>query len=170
MSTLECKNLAEQIFRILYLNKFSAQNKLSKSHFDLFNLNLSNLGSSSNTKYFFESLYGPYIENYYPNVICHERTFEEVFPNDKIVYLSPHSEETITHFDYNAIYVIGGIVDRRQVIELTSTKCKQIGLKTLKLPRKIGNKTFKEIRDLVSVFEFMYMLKFGLINLNDNSC
>ncbi|KAL3100384.1 hypothetical protein niasHS_001687 [Heterodera schachtii] len=46
----------------------------------------------------------------------HTESYTELFPElrsaDKIVYLSPHSKESLTHIDPDACYVIGAIVDR----------------------------------------------------------
>jgi ribonuclease P protein 1 len=40
-----------------------------------------------------------------------ESSYLDIFPNEKLIYLSPDSNVEMTSFDHNAIYIIGGIVD-----------------------------------------------------------
>lgn len=162
MSSLECKNLAEQLIRISLLNKFGLNsNAYSYTNQNLFNLHITNLGRSENTKRFLDLLFGIHLRSYYPNVIFHQKALEEIFSRDEIIYLSPHAKETLRHFDHDAVYVIGGIVDRRQIIELSSIKCQQLGFKMLKLPTHFNGKQCKTVQSLDDVFQILYQLKFN---------
>lgn len=40
-----------------------------------------------------------------------EKSPEELFQLEDLVYLSPDSENVLTSLDFNKVYVIGGIVD-----------------------------------------------------------
>lgn len=40
-----------------------------------------------------------------------ESSYLDIFPQDKLVYLSPDSNIEMTSYDHDAIYIIGGIVD-----------------------------------------------------------
>lgn len=42
----------------------------------------------------------------------HKESYLDLFPKDKIVYLTPHSKDTMEVYDHDAIYVIGAIVDK----------------------------------------------------------
>ncbi|GBM15950.1 Mitochondrial ribonuclease P protein 1 [Araneus ventricosus] len=36
-----------------------------------------------------------------------EKSYLDIFPKEKLVYLSPHAKETLQEYDHNAVYVIG---------------------------------------------------------------
>lgn len=40
-----------------------------------------------------------------------ESSYLDVFPRDKLIYLSPDSDVEMTSFDHDAVYIIGGIID-----------------------------------------------------------
>ena len=40
-----------------------------------------------------------------------ESSYLDLFPKEKLIYLSPDSEVEMTTFDHDAIYIIGGIID-----------------------------------------------------------
>lgn len=40
-----------------------------------------------------------------------ESSYLDLFPRDKLIYLSPDSNIEMTSFDHDAIYIIGGIID-----------------------------------------------------------
>lgn len=46
--------------------------------------------------------------------LCYEATqssYLDIFPREKLIYLSPDSNVEMTEFDHDAIYIIGGIID-----------------------------------------------------------
>lgn len=61
---------------------------------------------------------------------------EEAYPIEKIVYLSPDSENLIETIDEDKVYVIGGIVDDNQLKGLSLSKAKKFGIAHGKLPIK----------------------------------
>lgn len=63
-----------------------------------------------------------------------DKHFIELFPKDKLVYLSPDAEEEMGEFDRNAIYILGAIVDRYIDEPLTFNSAKELQIKSLKLP------------------------------------
>lgn len=40
-----------------------------------------------------------------------ESSYLDVFPKEKLIYLSPDSHNEMTEFDHDATYIIGGIID-----------------------------------------------------------
>jgi ribonuclease P protein 1 len=40
-----------------------------------------------------------------------ESSYLDIFPNEKLIYLSPDSNVEMTSFDHDAVYIIGGIAD-----------------------------------------------------------
>ena len=42
----------------------------------------------------------------------HEKSYLDIFPKEQLVYLTPHCREQMSTYDHNAIYIIGGIVDK----------------------------------------------------------
>ena len=65
-----------------------------------------------------------------------ETHFIDLFPKDKLVYLSPDAEDTIDKFDRNSIYILGAVVDRYEDNPLTCESAKQLNIKSFKLPLK----------------------------------
>ena len=43
----------------------------------------------------------------------------DVFPHDKIVYLTGDAEEELEEFDPEEVYIIGGIVDHNRLKNIT---------------------------------------------------
>lgn len=65
-----------------------------------------------------------------------ERHFTELFPKEKLVYLSPDAEEAIDEFDRQAVYVLGALVDRYEDNPLTFNSAKHHGIRAVRLPLK----------------------------------
>ena len=58
----------------------------------------------------------------------------DLFPKDKLIYLTPDSPHEMLDFDHDSVYVIGGLVENGPMKPLTLAKCKRLGIKTAKLP------------------------------------
>ncbi|KAA0196521.1 hypothetical protein HAZT_HAZT009449 [Hyalella azteca] len=67
-------------------------------------------------------------------VDLHPDNFLEVFPREKLVYLTPHCREEVREFDHDAVYIIGGLVDLRSDEPFTLAKAKRQRIKMQKLP------------------------------------
>lgn len=167
MSSLECKNLAEQLIRIFTLNKYGIEANLNYMNQNLFNLHVTNLGSSINTKAFLDSQF--YTQFYYPNVFLHQKAFTEIFSGKKLIYLSPHAKEVISEYDHDAFYIIGGIVDRREIIELTPAKCKQLEIPSMRLPIQEHVHQSQQVQSLYDVYKFLHEFKYNSNPFNANN-
>uniref|UniRef100_A0A0G4GWW7 tRNA (guanine(9)-N(1))-methyltransferase n=1 Tax=Chromera velia CCMP2878 TaxID=1169474 RepID=A0A0G4GWW7_9ALVE len=64
----------------------------------------------------------------------HKNGFADVFPKDRLVYLTSDSETSLTSLDSDRVFVIGGIVDRNRLKGQTKTKAEELKLQTAKLP------------------------------------
>lgn len=42
----------------------------------------------------------------------HTKSYLDVFPKEKLVYLTPHCREELTKFDHDAVYIVGCMVDK----------------------------------------------------------
>lgn len=42
----------------------------------------------------------------------HENSYLDLFPKQKLVYLTPHCREEMDTFDHDAVYIVGAIVDK----------------------------------------------------------
>lgn len=59
----------------------------------------------------------------------------EIFPKEKLVYMSPHANDAMELFDPEAIYIIGAFVDIRQSEAISSAMVAEVaGIRSLKLP------------------------------------
>ncbi|CAF3498975.1 unnamed protein product [Rotaria sordida] len=63
-----------------------------------------------------------------------ELNYLDIFPHDKLIYLSPDSNVEMTSFDHDAIYIIGGIADRTGKKPLTFGKAKRENIKHQRFP------------------------------------
>lgn len=63
----------------------------------------------------------------------HEGSYLELFPENELVYLTPHCQ-TDLEYDPNMIYIIGAMVDKSNHEPLSLTKAKKLNLKMARLP------------------------------------
>ena len=122
MKERELINLAEQI------NYCHGMNKVAK---DPFHFHFCNLNSRS---YFRKKLdqFLPGIENM--PVSVSSENYTEIYPRERLVYLTPNSNNVLDTFDHDDIYIIGSIVDKSIVKPFTFAKAKSENIRTAKLP------------------------------------
>lgn len=65
-----------------------------------------------------------------------EQSYLELFPREKLVYLSPDGDETLNVFDHDVVYVIGVLVDKQTKDGITYAKAKSEGLRTVRFPQR----------------------------------
>lgn len=68
------------------------------------------------------------------DIQMHEKSYEEIFEKDKIVYLTSESENVIEQLEKGTCYVIGGLVDHNSQKGLTHQLAIKAGIKTARLP------------------------------------
>lgn len=63
----------------------------------------------------------------------HSQCFTELFPRERLVMLTPDSQDVLD-YKFDDIYIVGGIVDFGRADPLTLAKAKRLGIRTARLP------------------------------------
>ncbi|NXK74300.1 TM10C methyltransferase, partial [Amazona guildingii] len=63
-----------------------------------------------------------------------DQCYTEVFPKDKLIYLTADSPRVMKTFDHNKIYIVGSMVDRNIKTGVSLARAKRLGLETAALP------------------------------------
>ncbi|XP_020293975.1 mitochondrial ribonuclease P protein 1 homolog [Pseudomyrmex gracilis] len=69
----------------------------------------------------------------FPAVIT-TQSYLDLFPKEKLVYLTPHCRNDLEEFDPEAIYIIGAMVDKTSPKPHSLAKAKKEGIRMAKLP------------------------------------
>lgn len=67
-------------------------------------------------------------------VKCETQGYLDLFPKERLVYLTADSEESIETLDENDIYIIGGLVDKNRLKGICLSKAREQGIRTARLP------------------------------------
>ncbi|NXD82486.1 TM10C methyltransferase, partial [Halcyon senegalensis] len=67
-------------------------------------------------------------------VTATEQCYTEIFPKDKLIYLTADSPKVMKTFDHNKIYIVGSMVDRSIKTGVSLARAKRLGLETAALP------------------------------------
>ncbi|KFV64697.1 Mitochondrial ribonuclease P protein 1, partial [Dryobates pubescens] len=67
-------------------------------------------------------------------VTATDQCYTEVFPKDKLVYLTADSPKVMKTFDHDKIYIIGSMVDKSIKTGVSLARAKRLGLETAALP------------------------------------
>ncbi|XP_010284344.1 PREDICTED: mitochondrial ribonuclease P protein 1 [Phaethon lepturus] len=63
-----------------------------------------------------------------------DQCYTEVFPKDKIIYLTADSPKVMKTFDHDKIYIVGSMVDKSIKTGVSLARAKRLGLETAALP------------------------------------
>ena len=63
-----------------------------------------------------------------------DECYTELFPRNRLVYLSPDAPVELKTFDHNAVYIIGGLVDKSQKTRQSFSRAREQGLRMARLP------------------------------------
>ncbi|NWS69359.1 TM10C methyltransferase, partial [Crotophaga sulcirostris] len=63
-----------------------------------------------------------------------DQCYTDLFPKDKLVYLTADSPKVMKTFDHNKIYIVGSMVDRSIKTGVSLARAKRLGLETAALP------------------------------------
>lgn len=64
----------------------------------------------------------------------HEVSYVDLFPRERLVYLTPHCNNDLTEYDPDMIYIIGAMVDKSGQGPLSFAKADALNLKMARLP------------------------------------
>lgn len=64
----------------------------------------------------------------------HDQVPSEIFPKERLIYLSPDAEQALESFDESSVYVVGGIVDRSVRKACTLNRASEENVKVMRLP------------------------------------
>lgn len=62
------------------------------------------------------------------------KSYLEVFDKSKLVYLTPHTRKVLTHYDSEAVYIIGAMIDKTNHEPLSMQKARKEGIRMAKFP------------------------------------
>ncbi|XP_047525609.1 mitochondrial ribonuclease P protein 1 homolog [Pieris napi] len=105
----------------------------NRLHKEPFNLHLCNVNKEGKFMEQFKKNVPSLEEPWFPLNI-HTKSYLDLFPKDKLVYLTPHCREELTYFDHDAVYIIGCMVDKMNNEPHSLAKAKRDGIKMAKLP------------------------------------
>lgn len=123
MAKWESKNCAYQLCQI---------NRANIAHKDPFNVYLCNADRSKATVQYLEKYFPHIWDDYF--ITCSSSSYLDIFPKEKLVYLSPHSAEVMEFYDHDAVYIIGGFVDKRIHRPISYEKAESEGIRTCRFP------------------------------------
>lgn len=107
-----------------------ADNRRHKDPFDLHFCNVNFNGETFNgLQRYIPNLRSPT----FPTNLC-EGSYLDLFPKEKLVYLTPHCRNDLTDYDPDSIYIIGAMVDTKNHEPLSMIKAKELNLKMARLP------------------------------------
>ncbi|XP_057367714.1 mitochondrial ribonuclease P protein 1 homolog [Daphnia carinata] len=62
------------------------------------------------------------------------KSYLDIFPRDKLIYLTPHCQNEMTHFDPDSVYIVGCLVDKGESKAHSLAKAKRDNIQMAKLP------------------------------------
>ncbi|CAH4032081.1 unnamed protein product [Pieris brassicae] len=92
----------------------------------------------------------------------HEKSYIDIFPKEKLVYLTSESENVIEKFEEDNIYIIGGLVDHNQHKGLCYKIAVEQGITHAQLPlAKYVNMKTRKVLTIDHVFEIILRVSEG---------
>ncbi|EFN89656.1 tRNA methyltransferase 10 homolog A isoform X2 [Harpegnathos saltator] len=96
------------------------------------------------------------------DVNFHTKSYINVYPKDKIIYLTSESENVIEHLDHSCIYVIGGLVDHNSHKGICHKLANEAGVRHGRLPLdKFLQMKARKVLTIDHVFEILLRITEG---------
>ncbi|ESN96417.1 hypothetical protein HELRODRAFT_68039 [Helobdella robusta] len=118
----ELKDLMRQIYNSHGMNKLAKE----PFHFHFCSIKQSSSTSQKLLKAFPNMAEIP--------ITVSEQSYLDLYPREKLVYLSPNATEVMANFDHDLVYIIGAIVDKAVETPLTMAKAKREKIRMMKFP------------------------------------
>lgn len=68
------------------------------------------------------------------HVVVEEKSYLDLFPKERLVYLSSESENVLESLNQDDVYIIGGLVDHNRLKGITHKTALEQGLRHARLP------------------------------------
>lgn len=124
MSGLEIRSAGRQLHYCFGINR---------RHKMPFDLHLCNANTSEGSVHWLKK-HIPNLSDKKCPLSVHEKCFTELFPTERLVYLSPDSENVLTECNDDDIFIVGTIVDKGRCQSLSLMRAKSLGLRHARLP------------------------------------
>ncbi|XP_050095347.1 mitochondrial ribonuclease P protein 1 homolog [Anopheles aquasalis] len=124
MNDKEMRNTAKQLMLCFALNR---------SHPEPFNVHHCNANFGKTTMRALEKHLVQIHQPDFPFNVT-ERSYTDLFPKERLVYLTPHCKNDLEEFNPDDIYIIGAMVDKSSQEAVSLGKAKKQGLRMARLP------------------------------------
>ncbi|CAH1786206.1 unnamed protein product [Owenia fusiformis] len=105
----------------------------NKMNYEPFNIHFCNCAPDSKSSLWLnDKLKNEFVQQ--PLCEITSKSYLDIFPKEKLVYLSPNAPHVLKEFDSDAVYIIGGLVDLSESKPLTMAKAKEERIQMAKLP------------------------------------
>lgn len=152
MTNMEAKNCAKQLMLMFAANRV---------HNDPYDLHFCNANPEYRTIKQLNKHIPTLYEPDFPINIT-EKNYLDLFPKEKLVYLTPHCRDELKEYDHDAIYIIGAMVDKANSEPLSLAKAKSEGIKMACFPLDryldwhIGSKSLTLNQSLSIILDMKY--------------
>ncbi|KFM65682.1 Mitochondrial ribonuclease P protein 1-like protein, partial [Stegodyphus mimosarum] len=124
MRKQDCNNCGEQLLELYSVNR------KNRNPYDLFFCNVDNQSQTMTSfRRYMPNLYAP--ENF---ITLTDLNYLDIFPKEKLVYITPFAKEPMKTYDHNAVYIVGGLVDKCIKEPVVLAKAKREGIRAVHLP------------------------------------
>lgn len=125
MTRMETKRLAQQLLLAYSDNRYKFE--------EPYNLTFCNIDYSGSCYEFLEKSF-PYLKSSHFFINMTTKPYLDLFPKEKLIYLTPNADESMIKYDHDAVYIIGGIVDKYTPEPLSYAKALRDNIKAQRLP------------------------------------
>lgn len=124
MNHFEARNCARQLCLVFSENRYHPQP---------FHLQFCNLDPEAYMTQVLHRYMPPMYEPSYP-FFATQKSYLDLYPKERLVYLTPHCRNDLTEFNHDDIYIVGAMVDKMNPKPLSLAKAKEEGLRMARLP------------------------------------
>lgn len=107
--------------------------KYNREHNHPFSLYLCNMKPEAPTMQELKKFIPTVCDSSFP-INIHQKCFTDLFPIERLVYLTPDCKNDLLEYDPYDIFIIGAIVDKGKAFPLSLAKAKEMGLRMARLP------------------------------------